>query len=287
MNNPQFEQWLNDFNSEDRTRRQTAMLRLSRFNDRHAVPFLLRALDHRDRDARALVVGALMRIGDAAAVPALIARLDDKSKEVRRMAVRALARLGMAEPVAVLRPLTDALIADEHSAVRWEAAHALRTLHAVAAMPQLIEALTADPNSRVRQAAVEAIGAIVASDDVLPPTRTNALNALEDVLLNDDHLEVRCAAAVVLGQMADTSSIEPLLHTLQTDNSALWHAAAEALWAMEEAATPHIQRAMLSPAMPMRRAALKALLWLSTEFDDDDDLRPDDDGWIGVWGFWN
>lgn len=280
------DQWLNDFNSEDRTRRQVAMYRLSRINDPGAVPALIRALEHRDRDARAMVIGALMRIGDAAAIPALIARVGDRSKEVRRMAVRALGKFGADSPLAVLPALAGALLGDENSYVRWEAAQALRSVNTVAAMPQLIEALSADENSYVRYASAETIGGIVTDGDVIEPGRANALNALEDALLHDDNDYVRCAAAVALGKIADPSSIEPLLKTLQTDNTHLWHAAAEALWYMEEEATPYIQQAMLSEDVATRRAALKGLLWLSVEYDDEN--APDDEEeWIGVWGYWN
>lgn len=280
------DQWLNDFNSEDRTRRQVAIYRLNRISDPDAVPALIQALEHRDRDARTLVIGALMRIGDAAAIPALIARLSDRSKEVRRMAVRALGKFGDRFPLEVLPALAGALLGDDNSYVRWEAAQALRAVNRVAAMPQLIEALSADENSYVRYAAAETIGAIVTDGDTVEPGRANALNALEDALANDDNDYVRYSAATALGKIADPSSIEPLLKTLQTDNTHLWHAAAEALWYMEEAATPYIQTAMLSEDVATRRAALKALLWLSVEYDDEE--APDDaEEWIGVWGYWN
>jgi hypothetical protein len=37
----------------------------------------------------------------------------------------------------------------------------------------------------------------------------------------------------------------------------------------------------------MRSAALKALLWLSAEYDDEEVAERSEDEWVGMWGWWN
>jgi HEAT repeat protein len=174
--------------------------------------------------------------------------------------------------------LVGALLGDENSYVRWEAAKALRTLADERALPELLEALSADTNSFVRYAAAEALGAI--GDPA-------ALDALEGALLNDDNDYVRYAAATALGQIGDPTSVPVLLKALNHHNSHVWHAAAEAMWLMDEATMPYIVEGLIDPDAATRQAALKALLWLSSEFDEDEALERVEDDWIGMWGWWN
>jgi hypothetical protein len=78
-----------------------------------------------------------------------------------------------------------------------------------------------------------------------------------------------------------------LLQALNHSNSHVWHAAAEALWLMDEATMPYILESLIDSDETMRQAALKALLWLSAEFDDEEVADRSDDEWVGMWGWWN
>jgi len=214
-------------------------------------------------------------IGDPAAVPALVERLSDRSKDVRRAAAQALALLG---EESATPGLVGALLGDVSSYVRWEAAKALRELADLSALPELLEALAADTNSYVRYAAAEALGAIGTD---------SALDGLEHALLNDDNDFVRFAAAKALGQIADPTSTPALIQAINHPNSHVWHAAAEALWMMDEEVMPYVIEGLTDAAMDTRRAALKAALWLSAEYDDEEVANRDDLDWIDTWGWWN
>ena len=46
-------------------------------------------------------------------------------------------------------------------------------------------------------------------------------------------------------------------------------------------------KALIDPDPSMRKAALKAILWLSAEFNDDEVSDRTEDEWVGMWGWWN
>jgi HEAT repeat protein len=174
--------------------------------------------------------------------------------------------------------LVGTLLGDSDSYVRWEAARALQLLGDSRALPALVEALVTDDNSYVRYAAAETLGELADA---------SAIDALETALLYDDNEYVRYAAAKSLGQIADLDAVPALLRALHTRNSHVWHAAAEALWALEEPVVDRVIEHLLDKNETMRKAALKAIIWLTTEWDDDqladrDDLLPG-----SGYGWWN
>ena len=270
---------LNDLLSDDKQKQQSALHHLSQIkdelNDPINVPEFLDALTQRDRHVRMFAVKMLGKIGDLGSVEALIERLVDRSKDVRRAAAQALGQIG---EESALPALFGALLGDENSFVRWEAAKALGIIDHVTAIPALLESLETDENSYVRFAAAEALGQI--GDQ-------SALEGLENALLRDENNYVRFAAAKALGQIADPSSVPTLLRALNTRNTQIWHAAAEALWVIDEDAMPYILNSLTDMDMNLRRAALKAILWLSVEFDDEDASLRNDLDWTGTWGWWN
>jgi HEAT repeat protein len=272
-------QLLNDLRSDDKQKQHSALHHLTQIkdelNDPVNLPELLRALDQRNRHVRIFAVRLLGKIGESEAVMPLTERLVDRSKDVRQAAAQALGQIGDDTAVPAL---IGALLGDENSFVRWEAARALGSIDHPSAIPPLLEALEADENSYVRFAAAEALGQMGAN---------MALEGLEHALLKDDNHYVRFAAAKALGQIADPSSVPTLLRALNTHNTHIWHAAAEALWVIDEDAMPYILTSLMSDDMTLRRAALKAILWLSVEFDDDDAALRDDMDWGGSWGWWN
>lgn len=264
-------QLLNDLKGEDKHKARYAAFRLSQLEDDRALSGLLDALNHKDGEVRTIVAQTLGTKGDAA-IHALLQALQDRSRNVRRAAARSLGMIGGTE---VLNGLVGALLGDENSFVRWEAAKALGSLANAKVVPELLETLSADSNSYVRYAAAEALGTI---------GEASAIDGLEDALANDSNDFVRYAAATALGQIGDASSAPMLIRALNNPNSHVWHAAAEALWSMEEQVMPALIEAIIDESEDTRRAALKGVLWLSVEYDE---TERSDDEWVTMWGWWN
>jgi HEAT repeat protein len=277
-----FQRLIEDLHSGDLERQRRALQVFGDVRCTAAVPALLDLLAHRRRDMRALAIHALRRAGDASTIPALIARLHDRSAEVRRAAAHALAQMG---DERALNPLAGVMLSDESSYIRWEAAKALgKLVSALPAaslqgrvLPELLEALSADVSGYVRYAAAEALGRLEARD---------ALDGLIEALLNDSNDYVRLAAAKALGKINDPDAIPALIQSLNTNNTHIWHAAAEALWEMDVPAMPFVVEALIDEDAEVRRAALKAALWLSVEHDDDMSDR-DDIYWSDNSAWWN
>jgi HEAT repeat protein len=172
--------------------------------------------------------------------------------------------------------LTALMLGDPSGSVRWEAAKALVALAPAQTIPELLEALSADSSVHVRAAAADALGQIGSN---------HALDGLIEALLHDKSDHVRLAAARALGKINDSEAIPALVQALNTDSSPLWHAAAEALWEMDIPAMPFVLQALLDTDARQRRAALKAVLWLSVEHDEDSLVDRDDIYWadFGTW----
>lgn len=267
-------QLLNDLKGEDKHKARYAAFRLSQLEDDRVLNGLLDALHHKDAEVRAIVAQTLSSKGTAA-IPALTEALGDRSRNVRRAAARSLGMIGSPE---VLTSLVGALLGDENSFVRWEAAKALGSITSASVVPELLEALSADSNSYVRYAAAEALGTI---------GEPSAVDGLEDALTHDANDFVRYAAATALGQIGDASSAPILIRALNNPNSHVWHAAAEALWSMEEHAMPALIAAIIDESSDTRRAALKGILWLSVEYDEEEARERSNDEWVTMWGWWN
>jgi hypothetical protein len=56
---------------------------------------------------------------------------------------------------------------------------------------------------------------------------------------------------------------------------------------MDEEVMPYVIEGFMSPDAELRRAALKAALWLSAEYDDEEVSTRDELDWIDTWGWWN
>jgi HEAT repeat protein len=130
----------------------------------------------------------------------------------------------------------------------------------------------------VRAAAAEALGELGGDE---------ARRALEYALLHDGEPNVRAAAATALGAIGSARSTDTLLRALTERHSAVWHAAGEALWQLGEEAMDHVVHGLLDSEHDMRKAALRAVLWLSVDVDEEDMPSLDDPGWLETWGWLN
>lgn len=146
------------------------------------------------------------------------------------------------------------------------------------AVPAVIEMLEIDSEPTVRAAAAEALGDLSGDD---------ACAALERALVQDPDGMVRAEAATALGVIADVRSTEVLVRALGEKESIVWHAAGEALWQIGEDVMPRVVTALISPDHELRKSALRAVLWLSIDAEDEEPLPIDDLGWVETWGWWN
>jgi len=146
------------------------------------------------------------------------------------------------------------------------------------AVPPLIELLEVDPEPGVRAAAAEALGELGGDDSSA---------SLEWALLHDPDSIVRAEAANALGTIADVRSTETLIRALGEKETEVWHAAGEALWQIGEDVMPRVIDALIDRDHELRKAALRAVLWLSIDADEEEPLPLDDLGWVETWGWWN
>lgn len=233
----------------------------------NAVPSLIECLQH-DVSARVRkeCVTALGRIQGASAVEGVCLALVDSSRNVRRSAVQAL---GTLQDRTAVPSLIGVLLTDVDSYVRWDAAQALQKLHAIESIPALMESLTSDDNSYVRYAAAAALGTFGSP---------HALPALKEAIQHDENHHVRYAAVCAISLMVDQHKgygdvFEGLLLALHDSNTQVWHTAAESLWTVGEDAMRFVVSRLTHPQHDLREVALKGVLWLSAEWDDETLLR--------------
>ncbi|HEX8691162.1 MAG TPA: HEAT repeat domain-containing protein [Longimicrobium sp.] len=108
--------------SDDRGRREAAMLGLAHAEDQRSVGPLVDLLDEQDPELRGGAAWTLGHVGSREATRPLLGILDDREARVRRSAARALGRL---EDPAAIPALAQLLGADADPTVRRAAAWAL------------------------------------------------------------------------------------------------------------------------------------------------------------------
>jgi HEAT repeat protein len=267
---------IDDLRGGDKRKQLQALERLAHLHDPQVVPAILERLSDRDREIRQQAVEVLGNIGSDAATHQLIETAQhDRSSQVRIAAIKALARL---EDIQALPTIIGVLLTDTSSYVRREAAQALETFDDIEAVPALIEALLADENSFVRYAAAHALGNIADS---------SAVEALEHVMIHDENDYVRYACARAVGNIGDITSLPTLIRALNTKNTYIWHAAAEAIWSFGEEGVDIVVGMLTDNDPLLRKLALKATIWLTTEHDDEMARDRDDAQFGGMWGWWN
>jgi HEAT repeat protein len=267
-------------NDNDRDIRAATAKLLANYHTADVVTHLKRALKaDRHAQVRRACAEALGNMDAERSIDGLLEALNDRSKLVRRAAVQSLCLLNDLDAVPAL---VGVLLGDPDSYVRWEAAKTLEILYATEAVPALIEALTADDNSYVRYAAAVALGEL-GDLDVTDPLAT--------AMMRDDNSHVRYAAARALGyfmeETSDPALIRTLLYALEDENTQVWHAAAESLWTSGDIVMPIVIDAFQSRSNRLRKVALKALLWLSAEYDDIDLMGYTEREPYTGWGWWN
>lgn len=152
-------------------------------------------LRSRSRVRRARAAQVLGDLELRQAVPELCRLLEDRHAEVRVVAVRALGRIG--DPAAAWRIIASLDRPDPLPSLL--ASHTLVQLGADAEVT--ISAALDHPQARVRAVCLDALGLLGA---------TGSVDRIARRLKEDNHLDVRVAAAVALGKLGTRSALEPL-----------------------------------------------------------------------------
>ncbi|NYT01815.1 MAG: HEAT repeat domain-containing protein [Methanosarcinales archaeon] len=145
---------------------------------------------------RGMAVTGLSRLKCLEALEEVACRLGDQDREVRRRAAACLGEMAQESSVRYL----GVALEDEEPQVREQVLHSLARIRGPEACRLAAGALR-DPDERVRLAAVTALGEIGLADP---------LQALIEVMLGDDHEEIRAWAAWSLGEIRDPRAVGPL-----------------------------------------------------------------------------
>lgn len=187
-----------------------------------AVDPLINALTNREASIRAGAAYALGIIGDKKAIPFLILLFNDDTSHVRKTAAEAVVKIG----VAAIDQLVNCLLDRSNDfLVRVTSAKVLGQIADRKAVRPLMDILrNKEEFYELRVEAIEALGNI---------RDTQALNILID-LLNDNIVEVQCAAAKTLGKIGNRRAVLPLISLLKNRQQKVIvrDAAAEALSAI-------------------------------------------------------
>ncbi|MCX6693964.1 MAG: HEAT repeat domain-containing protein [Methanomicrobiales archaeon] len=226
---------------EDPWVRQEAAVALGRIGDPVAVEPLVALLKDSFGFVRMAAATSLTSIGDAA-IPPLIRSLSNGNSDLQRTAALTLASFR----ALAVQPLIAAL-ADANPSVRAGAAGVLGQVRDPTSVQPLV-GLLGDPERAVRREAVNALsdmggGAVQALIPVFqeggPIPRNSAMEALWMIgtpaaptltsMLKDTRIDVRRRAALLLGEIADKASIEPLRGVLTDSDTGVRREAFEAI----------------------------------------------------------
>lgn len=183
----------------DPAKRERAAQELIRLGA-EAAPALVDALQDRDPGLPPLAGRLLVRIGSPA-LPALVRAVQGAHPLVRAQVVDILAQI---RDRAILPPLLEAL-QGEFFTVRARAAAALGLIREPQTLPHLLRALK-DPEPEVRIWAALAVGKFRDPD---------TFDDLAGLLLDDQKIEVRQAAARALGETQHTAALPCLMEALR------------------------------------------------------------------------
>lgn len=214
---------------------------------RESVGPLSSALERGGQRLKVNAAWALGQIEDARAVGPLRGVLRDSDPILRATAVGAL---GDIEALGSAGDVERVLREDTDRRVRLEAINALGNIESTTSLDVLANVL----NGNDVELSIAAIEAIDNLDEV------NAAPAGLLRAVRAEHPELRKAAAMALGNIADPSTVDALIALLRDPDAEVRHAAVEGLGEIgTPAAKPGLTRALEDTNAEVRRAAVEAL----------------------------
>ena len=251
--------------SEDR---ELGIRMLGALRDPRAIPYLTRVLESSRMEEGPHAARALGEIGDPQAIPALVRAIENERDETggtrssrlfsrmreRRVnpkaaaSARALGRLGDQSAVPAL---ADALRLSRNPDTRRAAAESLGRLKAVHAIPHLLAALD-DEAPRVIRSVARSLRQL---------GDTMATQVMTDRLFSPaSSVHERRIAAVVMGEMRDSTAVNPLIQALGDSDPVVRAEAARALGRIGDIEAGQRLIHMVNDKAPdVREAAIEAL----------------------------
>ncbi|QDV31700.1 Phycocyanobilin lyase subunit alpha [Planctopirus ephydatiae] len=218
---------------------------LGQIGDKKATGPLCKLLEDPEQGVRVAAAGALARLSDPRSVPSLLKGLSQDDADVLERVITALGEIGDAQAASHLLPLIDHLQAE----IRGAAAEALGKIGASESASPLTRLLH-DTDEAVRLKAIAAFRKFKASIAVTP-----LLN-----LLMDPNSQIRLRAVDTLGEIADESAVDNLIHTLHNDGTMeVRQMAAKALGAIGSADGIEPLEQALEDEFPVRCRAITSL----------------------------
>ena len=204
------------FNNEDPDHRVAAAEILGGMGNRWAIgPLAEAALYDVERRVRIAAAKALGKLEPIEALQRMLGPLERGNSQVRVAAAEAMAYLRNGN---ALVPLAEAALLDDVKAVRTAAAMSMGVLDSERAV-QLVLPFLEDARGNVRLAAVEALANI---------GNESAAEHLPDLVLFDELVGVRRAAARAIGSLRPDWLPEPILQALENEDAELRRAAVDA-----------------------------------------------------------
>jgi HEAT repeat protein len=194
-------------NHDEPAIRRFAIEALGGIPDPRVPDHLILALKDTNADVRETAAESLRKTG-APAVEALIKTLRENDINTRVIAIRIL---GDIKDTRSIEPLIDVLEfksrnpVPEEAQLRYEAAKALGKMKTISAIQPLIVTL-GDTDPHVRESAAESLR------EIGVPSVQYLIESLED-----ENINIRVGAVMLLGDLRDTRAIEPLIDMMATD----------------------------------------------------------------------
>ena len=204
------------FNNEDADLRVAATEILGEMGNRWAIgPLAEAALYDVERRVRIAAAKALGKLEPIEALERMLGPLERGNSQVRVAAAEAMAYLRNGN---ALVPLAEAALLDDVKAVRTAAAMSMGVLDSERAV-QLVLPFLEEARGNIRLAAVEALSNI---------GNESAAEHLPDLVLFDELVGVRRAAARTIGSLRPDWLPEPILQALENEDAELRRAAVDA-----------------------------------------------------------
>lgn len=171
----------------------------------------LQQLNHKEVPVRLYGAYALGVIGDEQAVQPLINLLQDSDLYVRVAAIDALGEIGHS---AAVKPLND-LLEDENYLIRAHAEKALTKIIPEAKQTHQIKRYTKDLSDPIRRIRLQAVKELISLQPKLAPIYRRQLAIID---LTDADETIRANSAAELGSIGDAQVVEPLSGLLKDES---------------------------------------------------------------------
>lgn len=238
---PELNQWVEMLQSPELEERLVAVKNLQILGEQGATEPLILALQDESTAVQKIAVATLGELASPKAVPCLIECLGAPDKEVRTEASNALSQLVTSDHLLML---LDALHRDDLN-MQLNVLILLRKIHDAQALPHLLPFFQSE-TAYLREAAVTTLSYLNQVERCQPAL----------ALMSDPDDNVRCAAALTLGHLADEEVVPLLGKALASDLN----------WQVRRNAAKSLRMHASASDIPALRTALEDEHWQVRKF---------------------